>query len=378
MIERLINIELTSDSTRREILRRGGLHNEAETGDDFYQHLFSNAIETFAHLTRLTIQRYYAGTGRSLQFGIIRNPTIGAFALSGDSETDFIGVHFGSISLVSSIFTRLLSNPNILPDIGNAIIENNSGGYFYIPATEDLSNFPPCRPACAVRSFFARHLSLTALAFIFAHEITHITNGHLALKKISKNSPTELRPELSIMETQALELDADMGATHSVVEYTQFIRYFRFVHHVEGDDAHGISWRNFYENESDTLRYCFMASYVALRMNSPEYWDRHAQESSPQPMPPFRMGILMQAYVTDAMDILGESRDQAETRVIDWCKISEQALADLLEESGRGQADPRAIISFFLNAGNHGENVAAAYRDLADQLGRFAMLRTMI
>lgn len=378
MIERLIDIERTSDSTRAEIFRRGGLHNEDETGDDFYQHLFKNAMENFTHLTRLTIERYYAGTGRSLQFGIIRNPTVGAFALSGDSETDFIGVHFGSISLVSSIFTRLLCNPNVLPDVGNASIETNSGRSFYIPATEDLNNFPPCRPACAVRSFFARHLALTALGFIFSHEITHITNGHLALKKVTKNSPTELRPKLSSMETQALELDADIGATHSVVEHTRFIRYFRFTHRVEGKDAHGISWRAFYENEFDTLRYCFMASYVALRMNSPEYWDRRAQESSPQPMPPFRMGILMQAYVTDAMAILGESRDQAEVRVIDWCRISEQALADLQEESGRGQADPRAISSFFLNVGNHRENVAATYRDLAGQLRKFAMLHTMI
>ena len=377
MTERIKSLNEVSKDIAITIDERGGLYDESVISDEFHKHLFQNAVDHFAHLTRLAIERHYDESGRTLKFGIVNDAAIGGFACVGKEDFDFIGIHFGTISVVSAIFTRMLSNPDILSHVGDASLETNAGAAPFIPFEEDLKNFSPCRPACKIRSTFSRHLSLTGLDFIFGHEITHITNGHLGvINKTRHPAPEKRRPMLSSLENQAIELDADGGATEWTLLFTELVRNSRPKLQVEGYDPVSISWHEFYATELKTVGYCFMASYLTLRMTSPDYWDSANQPNIPQPLPPYRMGTLMQVYAGVLMQFFDMSSEDAQNHIYAWCAGSEQALANLLAESGQGEWQLSAIDSFFKGVGHHNEKVTDAYEALAKELGEYAMGET--
>lgn len=86
-----------------------------------------------------------------------------------------------------------------------------------------------------------------------------------------------------------------------------------------------------------------------------------------------RMGWLMGMYADALTQGLNFSWEQAQHEVHSWCIFFEQAFADLLAESGRGERDDGAISSFFEKVGDYGEKVQKAYELLAHDLGEFAM-----
>lgn len=377
MTERIKTLDEVSSDIAATIQARGGLYDEAVITDEFYKHLFQNAVAHFAHLTRLAMERYYYETGRTLKFGIVNTAAIGGFACVSEEDIDFIGIHFGTISLVSAIFTRMLSNPNILPDVGDTSLEANAGYTHFIPAKEDLALFSPCRPACRVRSAFSKHLTLTGLDFIFGHEITHITNGHLSVINQTRHPDQEKRrPALSPLENQAIELDADIGATQWTLMYTELVSNSRSKLPVEGFDPLSISWREFYATELKTVGFCFMASYLSLRMLSPDYWSPTNQEQILQPLPPYRMGSLMHVYANVLVEFHDMSFEEAQKYVYAFCIGSEGALANLLAESGQGESNLSAINSFFNEVGPYNDKVTKAYDMLAKELSEFAMEET--
>ena len=377
MTERIKTLDEVSKDIASTINARGGLYDESVISDEFHKHLFQNAVDHFAHLTRLATERHYDESCRKLKFGIVNTAKIGGFACVGEEDIDFIGIHFGTISLVSAIFTRMLCNPNILPDVGDTSLEKNAGYTHFIPAQEDLAHFSPCRPACRVRCAFSKHLTLTGLDFIFGHEITHITNGHLGVINQTRHpDPEKRRPALSSLENQAIELDADFGATQWTLMYTELVSNSRSKLQVEGFDPLSISWHEFYATDLKTVGFCFMASYLTLRMISPDFWDPANQQKILQPLPPYRMGSLMQVYADALVQFHDMSFEDAQKYVYAWCVGSERAFANLLAESGQGEFQLSAIDSFFNEVGRYNEKVNEAYDMLAAELGEFAMGET--
>ena len=184
------------------------------------------------------------------------------------------------------------------------------------------------------------------------------------------------RPELSALENQAIELDADIGATQWTLMFTELVRNSRSKLRVEGSDPLSISWREFYATELQTVGLCFMASYLTLRMLSPDYWNPANQEKILQPLPPYRMGSLMHVYASVLVEFHAMSFDEAQKYVYAFCNWSEEALANLLAESGQGESDLSAINSFFNEVGPYNDKVNQAYDTLAKELSEFAMKET--
>lgn len=379
MSHNIRNLQEVSKDIAKTINDRGGLYDNSTINNSFHNHLFNNAVKHFEHLTKLATERYYYGSSRVLKFGIINTANIGGFACVGKEDIDFIGIHFGTISLISAIFTRMLSNSNILPDIGKSSLETNAGQAYFVPTQEDMTNFSPCRPTCRIRDTFSKHLTLTGLDFIFGHEIAHVTKGHFGIiNKTMHEDPEKRRPKLSPLENQAIELDADLGATEWTLLYSEFVRNSRSSLPVEDNDALGISWREFYITELDTLRYCFIASYITLRMSDPTSWTPDYQLNIRQPLPPYRMGSLMNVYVSVLTEYHAQSFDKAQSQIHAWCIESEKAFADLLSESGKGELQLSAIESFFKEVGNYHDKVNNAYKKLANELNTYAMKETTL
>ncbi|MBL5904415.1 hypothetical protein [Serratia fonticola] len=368
------SVQDVSEDIIFSINKKGGLYDENIITDPFYSNLFNNVTTHFSHLTKLTMQRYYSESDRMLKYGIINSGKIGGFACVGKQKIDFIGINFGTISMISAIFTRMMSNPNIFPEIGDPNLEKNTDKTPYIPEEEDFKVFSPCQPICPIRRLFSMHLIMTGLDFIFGHEITHITNGHFGIiNKINIPNQNANHPQLSILEKQALERDADYGAIEWTLIFSELVRGWRSELKVEDNEPLGISWRKFYETESDTMKYCFMTSYLTLRMHAPDYWNPNLQLQKCQPLPSYRMALLMYAYCCALSDFNEEEFEQSRFKIYEWCIESEQAFADFLDYSGKGEINTDAIRHFFLMGENYNAKVEEVYKKLAGELAGYAM-----
>lgn len=360
-----------SEDIMRTIKTRGGLYDKNMIVEEFYSNLFNNVVIHFSHLSKLTMQRYYTGSNRTLKYGIINSGKIGGFACVGEKNIDFIGINSGTISMVATFFTKMMCNPNILPEIGDINLEKNAE-QSYILGENNFEIVPLQQPVCRIRRLFAMHLVMTSLDFIFGHEITHIVNGHFGIIN-QVGTQNANYPQLFPLEKQALERDADYGAIETTLIYTEIVRGSRSEFNVEGDDPFAISWRNFYGIESDTIKYCFITSYITLRINAPDYWSPDSQLKIYQPLPPYRMALLMHAYCLVLSDFNEEQFEQSKSKVYEWCIESEQAYADLLADSGKGELDVDGISSFFIMGKNYNNKVNEAYSKLTNELANYEM-----
>lgn len=353
---------------------RGGIYECNLHNQNFDQHLFNNSIKIFEQLTGQANNRYFYNAGRELKFGIIKSDLVGAFASTGEGDVDFIGVNYGAIHLLSSLFTRLLSNELVFPDVGNSSAETRVGYSFYIPRIADSNTFEARRPNCPVRSAFARHMALTALTVIYSHEISHVIRGHSRIKNSIKAGS---RDEFTALENQAIELDADCGAIELTLHYMEFARAIEEKLNLESDPAIKESWLNFYKDTIHNIRFVFFASYLPLRILCDNHWNPESQEKSGQPQPPFRMGTLMRSFAFLLEENCEISAEDAKKLVYAFCLESEKAYADIQAESGEGELDLKAIDAFFENVGGYALTVVDAFEKLKCELTNNALLEKL-
>lgn len=143
-----------------------------------------------------------------------------------DGKNEFIGFHVGAFIRLQYLFGRMLSDPDVLPDVGDAsrevFVENPLGR---LPSmTEIIEGFmegyptPIGLPQDPVRQAHARQLTVFAFEFLLAHEFAHLRNGHVHLlrAKTGLNFMLEFNQgstsKLSALDRQALEVDADYFA----------------------------------------------------------------------------------------------------------------------------------------------------------------------
>lgn len=158
---------------------------------------------------------------------LINNTSLNAVATKYKGQY-FIGINAGVISLVESMFLRMLANPNILSDYGNPNketapekIENaqfTCFRHYYDVVGFNEKNHPV--PKDVTRYQLAMLLSCFVIRFLTSHEYGHILCGHVgygdslfesfAMREyFNSNSPDKkIRPLIS----QSLEVCADLYA----------------------------------------------------------------------------------------------------------------------------------------------------------------------
>lgn len=370
----ITNLNELPEFLAKAVIAKGGIYECTSPGLQLDEHLFQNAITIFKQLTEQANQRYFYNAGRELKFGIIKSDHVGAFASAGKGDVDFIGVNYGTIHLLSSLFSRLLSSELIFPDVGRSNAETRKGYSFFIPRIANSGIFEARRPNCSVRLAFAKHMALAALTFIYSHEISHITKGHSRLKNTIKDG---FRSSLNTLENQALELDADLGAIELTYDYMQFIRAAEERLNLDSDAAIKESWLTFYKNPIHNIRFVFFASYLPFRIHCDNHWNPEAQAANGQPQPPFRMGILMKSFATVLQEAYGLSEEESKVLVYQFSLESEKAYADIQAESGEGELDLNAIDSFFENIGEYGLTVVEAFEKIEGELKSNALIEKL-
>ena len=134
----------------------------------------------------------------------------------------FIGMNSGVVSIVNRIFGRMLSDPRVLPRVGDASKEDAARVPPHVlptpPAQLRASDINAVMPHDTDRGIHCYYLAQTAKDFILSHEITHVIHGHVAYRMDRLGLPCvpEVRWTRGTGEPpltrQTLEMDADMGA----------------------------------------------------------------------------------------------------------------------------------------------------------------------
>lgn len=187
----------------------------------------------FVEQTRIACERYkkyteaklYDLNKKNIHFVITAGDTLNAFACSVDEENDLVGIPIATILILYDIFLRMLSHPNIFPDVGNSNNERAGRALLstkILPTNVDnLSQ--TVFPLDPLRFYFASMLAQTAMGFLIGHEIAHLRNGHLEFKykMCGINNITEIIDnsdrKLDALISQTLEMDADSGGLIFVI-----------------------------------------------------------------------------------------------------------------------------------------------------------------
>ncbi|MBT1699273.1 hypothetical protein KK083_20415 [Fulvivirgaceae bacterium PWU4] len=134
----------------------------------------------------------------------------------------FINISDGTNHILHELYNRLLSNPTILPQLGDiskeVAVDNPIKGYFLNAQTmieEANRRGGMYWPQDEVRRGYATFLTNLALNWIFEHELAHITNGHVdyeianhGVYRIQENGTVGLQSQ-HLLDRQTMEMDAD-------------------------------------------------------------------------------------------------------------------------------------------------------------------------
>jgi hypothetical protein len=159
----------------------------------------------------------YLPTGQ-LEAGFVHNQSFNAIA-TANGKQELIGVFAGAISVIYEHFQGFLADPQVLTSIGDSAAERGTPSSFQTQSSHSAIRVTHLDyPVDPVRLRAALHLALNAALFLFIHELTHVSRGHLVLLKtdFARADYTEIPFEpLPVEEAEvrrALELDADEGA----------------------------------------------------------------------------------------------------------------------------------------------------------------------
>mgnify|MGYP003387049096 CR=1 FL=1 len=109
------------------------------------------------------------------------------------------------------IFGRMLSHPQVFPDLGKASHEEVERSYFPT-LRRSIVRHGVCVPITKTRRIFAATLAELALEILVFHELSHLAVGHIDFKNFisGRNSPhTSGSLEGQNVTYHALEMDAD-------------------------------------------------------------------------------------------------------------------------------------------------------------------------
>jgi hypothetical protein len=144
--------------------------------------------------------------------GFLDNANFNAVAAACNGK-EFIGIYFGTTSLIARYAYCLLSDPDIFPSIGDPsaeAIEPQVIEELRCPlGTFSFSRYLPRDP---VRLLAAQHLAACAYLILFAHELAHLELCHLSF----------LRDELGLEEHQevtAMPLSEDEALLFRTLEW---------------------------------------------------------------------------------------------------------------------------------------------------------------
>jgi hypothetical protein len=286
------------------LLKHGGLFHLAGDDNELTKQLFNTVVSIFTRHRDYAQLHLYTDKPRPIEFGFTCESSLNAFAYATPSgapdEFDFIGINVGVIFTLMDVFLRMLSHPDIFPEVGTPDKESRSVHNLANLTTDIMRSGFTHRsgPNCPVRRIFAGELTKVALDFLFFHELTHLLNGHLEFcrenflcnywsEAFGQSTQNEHK-----MIRQTLELDADSGAVLlSLNAAYQMKDLFLSSTNTVPPDLHS-AVRSAYGSAKSATRIVSFASYILFRIFDTPEWFWHLQPQQSHPLPPIRMFLI--------------------------------------------------------------------------------------
>jgi hypothetical protein len=166
-----------------------------------------------------TWQRAIDGRSVCLDFGLVENVEIGAFAFA-EQDAYFVVFHHGLFSALLDVFCRVVDLLPLTAEFDKTPLPSS-------PLTLSLEvgrslGLPSVYPRTAERLSLAVKLQVIALEYLFLHEWHHILTGHLGEVVSRGNQPSieEFGQPASDIdhEAQAMEFTADLFAARTLID----------------------------------------------------------------------------------------------------------------------------------------------------------------
>jgi hypothetical protein len=154
----------------------------------------------------------------------------------------FIGLTYGVVQSSSKLFNSMLSWPQVLPSVGNPLLETAPAQPFQPPRwgrIKEDHRIETIRSACPLRAAYARHLENLVVEQFMFHEFTHIMHGHAGYFDAHRGEPE------NVLAIRTTEMDADIGALTTQMH--------NIVTRVRGRNALPDKFHPFYENVAGSV-----------------------------------------------------------------------------------------------------------------------------
>ncbi len=314
--------------------------------------MFETINSIFDRLIVEVEQELYKDKPRKISYGIIENTNFNAFAYASPQEEekpfDFVGINIGTIFSLLDIFGRILSHPDNLLNVGNITLEKEERTYISYLSTDVMkTQNMSCIPNCPIRNIYSSNLMMTALKFLFYHEITHLRNGHLEYIKEELNysyyqeAMDTGRKKLDPVIHQALEMDADSGAILKVLNES-----FKLMNlsSRDGVDPNILAaFNSSYSDKRISTKTVVFSTYILFRLFDFHEWNYFNQDKETHPQPPIRM-FWLSCTIYEIFRVRSEYNYNADIFMNDAVKImleAEIALGKIKNE----EPDTRGIES---------------------------------
>jgi len=342
--------------------------------------IFETINSIFDRLILEAEQELYKDKPRKISYGIIANTNFNAFAYASSQEEekpfDFVGINIGTIFTLLDIFGRILSHPDNLTNVGNSSLEKAERTYISYLSTDVMkTQSMSCIPNCHIRNSYSTNLMITALKFLFYHEITHLRNGHLEFIKEELNysyyqeAMDTGRKRLDPVIHQALEMDADSGAILKVLNES-----FKLMNLSprDGVDLNILAVFNYsYLDIRISTKTVVFSTYILFRLFDFIEWNYFNQDKETHPQPPIRM-FWLSCTIYEIFRIRPEYNYNADTFISDATKIMLEAEITLGKIKNE-EPDTRGIQSV-VSTNLHLEylnEVKKAWKDIRPQLENY-------
>ncbi|APO74284.1 hypothetical protein AM571_CH01449 [Rhizobium etli 8C-3] len=327
------------------------------------------------HNCNITLDKYYTARPRPITYGLTSHPSLNAFAYASPTEDfDFVGLNIGVYFTLRDTFSRLLSLPQFLKDIGDSNKEDASRAHIPYLVT-DLINQARDRqgvvPLCPVRAIYAHYMLGAALDFLFFHEVTHLRFGHLDWLRQREGASVlgeaigETSSEGGLIR-QALEMDADAGAILYTLNkaYDVMREGVPRPPNLQAEQA----LQEAYGSPEKVVRLIFSSVYILFRLFDCKEWDPFNQHLFTHPQSPLRQHwiALTIAEIFKNNSYYAYDADTALNDVAHLISRSEFGIAAILND----EPDFRGIQSVVGNSlsTEHLQAVLDAWAGIRDEL----------
>lgn len=288
---------------------RGGILHISRLPPGWLTDYVVGTMERLACHADWVARNLYENSNRRIIVDLIDSREPFAFSYASDysdgGDFDFIGISLAMIFNHFDLFSRIFANPESFPEWGDSNKEEAGQELPYLARNVLKFGGGGNGPKCLSRANFATQLAAVATDHVFFHEVGHLKNGHLELKKMARDGYIETDGGEKIgvnIIYQTLEWDADHCAFYLGLGALIRSKYNLLADAANLGPDQLYAALVLFASERGMLTTLALAAHVIFRMEDHGNWMLEEQVAQNYPLPPVRLWMIHESLETIAAD----------------------------------------------------------------------------